>query len=83
MLLGQATAPWLMVVATARSGVSVAAGTSQGGIVVSKALRAFTQDKPAFVVDWGLSRTTLEDVFLRMVRTDDGTVAAALPTSAA
>lgn len=37
-------------------------------VVVSKVFSAFTSSKPPSVLDWGLSMTTLEDVFLTIMR---------------
>ena len=34
-------------------------------------MRAFTEQKPAYIADWGLSMTTIEDVFLHIVRRDE------------
>jgi hypothetical protein len=46
-------------------------------VVVSRVLRAFTVDKPEYVADWGLTLTTIEDVFLHIVRRDEEAAAKA------
>jgi hypothetical protein len=52
-------------------------------VVVSRVLRAFTVDKPEYVADWGLTLTTIEDVFLHIVRRDEEAAAKAADAAVA
>lgn len=39
--------------------------------MVSDLFSVMQDEKPAFVHDWGLSMTTLEDVFLHIAKSDE------------
>jgi hypothetical protein len=44
----------------------------QAGIVVSQFFQMMEANKErAGIIDWGISQTTLEDVFLRIAKTDE------------
>lgn len=40
-------------------------------LVVSELFAVMQQEKPAFIHDWGLSMTTLEDVFVNIAKMDE------------
>jgi len=44
---------------------------SKERMVVSKVFKIFENEKPAFIDDWGISMTTLEDVFVNIAKHDE------------
>jgi len=46
---------------------------SRKDLVVSKLFETMTRSREAGILDWGISQTTLEDVFLNIVKNDEST----------